>query len=452
KGAWTDYLARTEPVHTVVRFNGGAQAGHNVVTPDGRHHTFAQFGSGALVRGVNTHLSRYMLVNPLAMLKEDEALQALGVTDALRRTSIDRRALLTTPFQVAANRLRELARGDARHGSCGMGIGETMADWLALGEAVPMAGDLLDAGTLTRKLTAVRDFKIAQLGELLASLPDTEPVEEERRILFDPEVIETCVQVYRHLARQVQIEGEDYLAELLQLDGDVVFEGAQGVLLDEWYGFHPYTTWSTTTYQNALALLDDAAFDGEVVKVGLLRAYATRHGAGPFVTEDNGLASTFSDAFNVQNAWQQSLRVGPLDIVALRYAIEVAGRPDLLAVSHLDQLARVQEPRMAVAYRPRTLDLPAAAGQTVAVQDGLITRLRPSPGPEDLEYQARLTDLLSACEPVYQSAPRDASAFVENVADQLGVPVGLTAFGPTHRERAWLTGALTAGVSLSEVA
>ncbi|MGE3913811.1 MAG: adenylosuccinate synthetase, partial [Chloroflexota bacterium] len=105
KGAWTDYLARTEPVHTVVRFNGGAQAGHNVVTPDGRHHTFAQFGSGTLVRGVNTHLSRYMLVNPLAMLKEDEALQALGVTDALRRTSIDRRALLTTPIQVAANRL-----------------------------------------------------------------------------------------------------------------------------------------------------------------------------------------------------------------------------------------------------------------------------------------------------------------------------------------------------------
>src|SRR5262245_21999790 len=64
KGTWTDFLARTEPVHTVVRFNGGAQAGHNVVTSDGRHHTFAQFGSGALVRGVNTHLSRFMLLNP----------------------------------------------------------------------------------------------------------------------------------------------------------------------------------------------------------------------------------------------------------------------------------------------------------------------------------------------------------------------------------------------------
>src|SRR5215210_8082512 len=110
KGAWTDFLARTEPVHTVVRFNGGAQAGHNVVAPDGRHHTFAQFGSGTLVRGVNTHLSRFMLVNPLGLLREDAELRALGVTDALARLSIDREALVTTPFQVAANRLRELAR------------------------------------------------------------------------------------------------------------------------------------------------------------------------------------------------------------------------------------------------------------------------------------------------------------------------------------------------------
>src|SRR5688572_4356148 len=130
KGTWTDFLARTEQVHTVVRFNGGAQAGHNVVTPDGRHHTSAQFGSGTLVRGVNTHLSRFMLLNPIRLLKEDAELHALAIKDALARTSIDRRALVTTPFQVAANRLRELARGDGRHGSCGMGIGETMSDWL----------------------------------------------------------------------------------------------------------------------------------------------------------------------------------------------------------------------------------------------------------------------------------------------------------------------------------
>jgi adenylosuccinate synthase len=253
KGTWTDYLARTEPVHTVVRFNGGAQAGHNVVLPDGRHHTFAQFGSGTFVRGVNTHLSRFMLLNPLRMLREDDELQALGVTDALTRTSVDRRALVTTPFQVAANRLRELARGDARHGSCGMGIGETMADWLAHGDEVIFAGDLLDPVTLGRKLRHVRDLKLDQLRDLLAALPQTDAVERERRILLDPDVIETCMRAYSHLAGEVRLVDEAYLGTLLVLDGTVVFEGAQGALLDEWRGFHPYTTWSTTTFKNGRA-------------------------------------------------------------------------------------------------------------------------------------------------------------------------------------------------------
>src|SRR5689334_220878 len=185
KGATVDFLARREPVRTVVRFNGGAQAGHNVVTPDGRHHTFAQLGSGTLVRGVNTHLSRFMLLNPSRLLREDGELRALGVPDALARLTIDRRAPVTTPFQVAANRLRELARGDARHGSCGMGIGETMADWLEHGDRMMTAGDLTDTVTVQRKLRDIRDLKQAQLADILASLselgPETEAVAGERR-------------------------------------------------------------------------------------------------------------------------------------------------------------------------------------------------------------------------------------------------------------------------------
>jgi adenylosuccinate synthase len=435
KGAWTDFLARTEPVHTVVRFNGGAQAGHNVVTPDGRHHTFAQLGSGTFVRGVNTHLSRFMLVNPPRLLQEDEALQQLGVSDALRRTSIDRRAPITTPYHVVANRLRELARGDARHGSCGMGIGETMSDWLAHGDLMPTAADLPDPAALTRKLTRLRDLKIEQLRDLLAALPDTEPVERERHLLFDPTLVESCARIYQHLARQVRLADADDLRLLLQIDGTVVFEGAQGVLLDEWRGFHPYTTWSTTTFQNALTLLAESQYDGEVVKVGLLRAYATRHGAGPLVTEDATLAGTLTDPYNVVNDWQQQLRVGPLDAVALRYAIEAAGRPDLLAVSHLDQLARQAQPRVAVAYRCRATDL--ASRSLVEERGGLVVRLRPSPAPEDLGYQEQLTRTLEQCAPVYQHAPASPERFVETVEALLGVPVGLVAAGPGAHDRRW---------------
>jgi adenylosuccinate synthase len=133
KGSIVDYLTRTTGAHTVVRYNGGAQAAHNVITPDGRHHTFAQFGSGTFVRGTRTHLSRFMMVHPLAMLAEERHLRSLGIPDVFHRVSIDREALVTTPFQQSANRLKEIGRGDGRHGSCGMGVGETMSDWLTHG-------------------------------------------------------------------------------------------------------------------------------------------------------------------------------------------------------------------------------------------------------------------------------------------------------------------------------
>lgn len=108
KGTVVDRLCASGPVRAVVRFNGGAQAAHNVVTTDGRHHTFAQFGSGTL-QGVATHLSRFMLVDPLALAAEADHLAALGVRAPYALLSVDRAARLTTPYHAAANRLREQA-------------------------------------------------------------------------------------------------------------------------------------------------------------------------------------------------------------------------------------------------------------------------------------------------------------------------------------------------------
>src|SRR5215213_5251193 len=142
KGSIVDFLTHEHAAHTVVRYNGGAQAAHRVVTAGAnpREHVFAHFGSGTLA-GAATHLSRFMLLDPLAMLAEEQHLRELGVDDAFERTTIDEQALVLTPFQRAVNRLRELARGDARHGSCGMGIGETMVDYLEHGARVLCAGD-----------------------------------------------------------------------------------------------------------------------------------------------------------------------------------------------------------------------------------------------------------------------------------------------------------------------
>ncbi|MCB1077284.1 MAG: adenylosuccinate synthetase [Verrucomicrobiae bacterium] len=138
KGSVVDFLTRAQAAHTVIRYNGGAQAGHRVVAATGQgapqEHVFAQFGSGALA-GAATHLTRYMILDPLAMLAEAAHLQQLGLTDIFQRTTIDAQALVITPFQRAVNRLRELARGQGRHGSCGIGIGETVADSLTYGKS-----------------------------------------------------------------------------------------------------------------------------------------------------------------------------------------------------------------------------------------------------------------------------------------------------------------------------
>src|ERR1700754_3409097 len=116
KGGVVDRLCARGPgaVHAVVRFNGGAQAAHNVVTTDARHHTFAQFGSGTFTPGVRTHLSRFMLVDPLALAAEAGHLAGLGVPDALARLTVVREPLLTTLCRRAAGRAREIARGVAR--------------------------------------------------------------------------------------------------------------------------------------------------------------------------------------------------------------------------------------------------------------------------------------------------------------------------------------------------
>src|SRR6266516_2642538 len=135
---------------------------------------------------------------------------------------------------------------------------------------------------------------------------------------------EGATNAYRAIAARVTITGDGHLAGLLRRDGCVVFEGAQGVLLDEWRGFHPYTTWSTTTFANAETLLAEAG--QTATRLGVVRCYMTRHGPGPFPTEDPTLE--LPELYNRHGTWQGAFRTGHLDAVALRYAVKVAGGLD----------------------------------------------------------------------------------------------------------------------------
>jgi len=433
KGSIVDYLARTHPVHTVVRYNGGAQAAHNVVTPEGREHVFAQFGSATFIPGVRTHLSRFMLLHPAAMLAEERHLQALGIRDAFARLSIDRRALVITPFQQSANRIKEQSRGGGRHGSCGLGIGETQSDALAYGGDVLFAGDLLRRSVLIKKMKFLRDAKLAQLETGLAHFPPEAWDVEERKVMFEPDFLETAADVYQHFGRKVTLVDHAYLGGLLRQPGMTVFEGAQGVLLDEWWGFYPYNSWSTLTFQNADRLLAEQSFPGSVLKLGLLRAYATRHGAGPFVTEDSQLTRDLPDAHNIHNPWQGPFRVGYLDLPALRYALKICGKIDGLVVSHLDRMQQVREWQVGEGYLHPTLTEKTA--EFFEISGGIIRNIRVPADPTDLGRQEELTRALMALKPVYRPVEQNRLAYLDVISQALGAPIAISSHGPTALDK-----------------
>jgi adenylosuccinate synthase len=417
KGSVVDYLARAHGAHTVVRYNGGAQAAHRVVEAGtGREHVFSQFGAGALA-GAATHLSRFMLLDPPAMLAEEEHLRALGLADPLGAVTIDARALVITPFARAINRLRELARGAGRHGSCGMGIGETVVDHLAHGEQVLFAGDLADPVAVDRKLRFLRSVALGKLRELRPALPDAPEVERELEPLREPGWLDWLAECYAGFARRAAIVSGAHLATILRRPGAVIFEGAQGALLDEWRGFHPYTTWSTTTLANADLLLAEAGHAGPITRIGITRAYTTRHGAGPLPTEDVALTCALPDARNVDHPWQQGFRVGWLDLVLLRYALDIVGPLDELALTCLDRVEALPELRVCRRY--------FAEGRPVE-------RLNPAP-EVSLEHQEALTALLMRCAPELERV--SPAALPGLLAAELGVPVGLRSFGPSAADK-----------------
>jgi len=440
KGTITDFLTRQLSAHTIVRYNGGPQAGHTVVAPDGKSHTFAQFGSGMLLPHTQTLLSRFMLINPFNMLKEEEHLRTLGITDAPQRTLIDRRALVITPFQKAINRLRELGREENRHGSCGEGIGECMADYLKYGDAVLFAGDLQDKATLIKKLNFIRDVKNTEF-EALAKVyeyrTDIELFKHNITVLRSPDYIEDFAEFYNHFSHCFKIVDETEIQSLFEQPGTVLFEGAQGVLLDENYGFAPYTTWSTTTFANADTLVQEHNYTGEVTRLGVVRAYATRHGAGPFPTEDRALTLALPDKHNPRNDWQQTFRVGHFDMMTTRYAQDVIGQLDYLAVTNVDQLQEIPEWKVCNAYHYQGEEKDLSTYFELAGKKLKKIKLSPS---IDLSYQEVLTRRIWSCEPEYQSFypgsrtrsfGEDSAAYLSLIEESLSVPIGIASYGPT---------------------
>jgi adenylosuccinate synthase len=427
KGLLTDFLARRLDAGLVVRYNGGAQAGHNVVAPDGRHHTFAQFGSGTLIPGVRTYLSRHMVVHPGALLVEGDLLVSQGVHDAFSRLRISDQARVITPFHQAANRIRELARGAHRHGSCGAGVGEAVEDARLHPSDCLLAGDLAQPAVRRRKLHAIRARERAQIAPLCQGLSLSSPLAREWAIFEGEEVIDAWTASICRITDLGLVASDSRLQRWLHAAETVIFEGAQGVLLDADAGFHPFTTWSNATAANALDLIAEWAPGSPAFKIGVLRSYAVRHGPGPLPTETDAFAASVHE-HNQSNDWQGAVRYGWFDAVLARYALAVTGGVDALTVTHLDLLSHLKTWQYCPAHTGwRGFDDPSVETNSAA---GALTDFRLPPSLP-LAQRAAFTQALSALTPRLESCAPDEATVLQKIASLLGQPVNIVSRGLT---------------------
>jgi adenylosuccinate synthase len=377
KGLATDALAAhltlrgADPV--VVRSNGGAQAGHTVQTR-GRRHVFHHVGSGAFT-GARTHLSRFFVAHPMLLLRELEELR--GLLPATPEISIDPRAPVTTPWDVFLNQAAEAARGADRHGSCGVGFGETL---VRSERGHPLSVADLGAPDLADRLVGIRDgFAAHRLGEL--GLADLAEVRSNRDLLWSDGLLERFVQEARLFAGLVPTRPDAELGS-----DTLLFEGAQGLMLDMDLGVMPHLTRSNTGIRNMVLIAEEAGIE-EIRPLYMTRAYMTRHGAGPLLHEASDLPwADIRDPTNRPNAWQGTLRLAPLDLDEtarfIRRDLDLAAGSGVnlspgVGVSCLDQIrgeAEVCAEGGAVRVTPdRLVDL-------IGERTGLPVRLR-SQGP-----------------------------------------------------------------------
>lgn len=309
KGMTVDYLASQVDNSIVVRFNGGAQAGHTVENNYMRH-VFHHFGSGTLL-GRPSFLSKYFVVDPMSFFEERKELLTKGVSP---KVFIDTNAPLTTPYDAIINMGIERARGSQRHGSCGYGVGETVERNTSLsnpGFGTTVA-DIFDVRILKEKLKDIRDHYMPERLKRLGREVRLNKLDMSDYMI--DMYIDQCWNMIDHVTTTPS-------PELLHNYDLVVFEGAQGLLLNEFHRWFPYVTRSRTGIFNAVEILKELGIlEAEVFYI--TRSYLTRHGAGPlpFEVEDK-IYPAIVDKTNVPNEFQGTLRFAPFNFDLLEESI-----------------------------------------------------------------------------------------------------------------------------------
>ncbi len=405
KGKIVDWL--TESVAGVVRFQGGHNAGHTLVI-GGRRQVLRLIPSGVLRPDVICYIGNGVVVSPTALLGEIDELLA-GGRDVASRLRISGTCPLILPYHVAIDQAREARRADARIGTTGRGIGPAYEDKVA--RRALRVLDLLDPALFRERLADIMDLHNFVLERYLGAKPlDVDQVADETLALA-PRVTPMIADV------------PTLLAESMARGENLLFEGAQGALLDVDHGTYPFVTSSNCLAGAASA---GAGIGPQALHrvLGIVKAYTTRVGSGPFPTElsddiGRGLAERGKEFGSVTG---RPRRCGWFDAAALKRTIQLNG-VDSLCLTKLDVLDGMPTVRICTAYE---LD-----GQRIDVLPfGADAVERCVPVYEDLPGWSESTAGLTS----YDQLPANARRYIERFAEVAGAPIDIVSTGPDRDE------------------
>ena len=314
KGHMTDILCN-KPNSLNVRFNGGAQASHTVVTPDNKRHAFRHFGAGTFA-GAKTYLSKDFIVNTVAFCFERNEL--INVFNINPCEYVNPKCIVSTPWDIYINQAIETFRGDLRHGSCGFGINETV-ERSKIEKFKITVIDLLFKDRLKEKLMTIQNEYVQMRLKSEYNLTINDLPDKYQKLLTDSENIDMFMFYAEEFISNVQIQETGFINKF----DNVVFEGAQGLLLDQNNtDYFPHVTTSNTGIKNVMNILSTLNYKDPINIYYMSRCYITRHGAGPLKSEiPSKPYSKIDDLTNIPNEFQGALRFGYLDFDLLAYEI-----------------------------------------------------------------------------------------------------------------------------------
>ncbi|MCC5811835.1 MAG: adenylosuccinate synthase [Ectothiorhodospiraceae bacterium] len=405
KGKVVDLL--TEQAEAVVRFQGGHNAGHTLVI-DGEKTVLHLIPSGILRAHVHCLIGNGVVIEPGELIKELDKLEASGVP-ARERLRISPACPVILPTHILLDKAREIARGAEKIGTTGRGIGPAYEDKVSR-RGIRVA-DLMNKTALEAKLPELLKFHNFVLEQYYGS----------ETVAYD-----TVLNQYLDYAEQLKPMVEDVTALLhahQQAGNRILFEGAQGALLDVDHGTYPYVTSSTTTAGGAASGTGVGPRALDYV-LGITKAYTTRVGSGPFPTElDCDIGKRLAErGHEFGSTTGRPRRCGWFDAVALRRAVQVNSVSGL-CITKLDVLDGLEAVRICVGYerKGQWYDVPPLGAEAMAECNPEYIEL-----PGWSENTAGLKDL--------DKLPQKARDYLDKLQELVGVPIDMISTGPDRNE------------------